>query len=132
MFDFFTFRDFFLDTVKILIKEFLIYFCMSLLSSKFWTFFVLQVFFQVLLRRLKAKKQKMFLATSALVELSDVGGLNYKNWHKERLSQFYTVPTHNSDTLFALTEMSLFWGKEDFAKKIHWFSVKIEPKCRTW
>ena len=75
MFDFFTFRDFFLDTVKILIKEFLIYFCMSLLSSKFWTFFVLQVFFQVLLRRLKAKKQKMFLATSALVEPSDVGGL---------------------------------------------------------
>ena len=36
---------------------------------------------------------------------------------KKRLSQFYTVPTHNSDTLFALTEMSLFWGKEDFAKK---------------
>ena len=51
---------------------------------------------------------------------------------KKRLSQFYTVPTHNSDTLFALTEMSLFWGKEDFAKKIHRFSVIIEPKCRTW
>ena len=42
----------------------------------------------------------------------------------------YTVPTHNSDTLnceisqnsdnlFALTKMSLFWEEEDFAKKVH-------------
>ena len=42
-----------------------------------------------------------------------------KNCHQERLSQFYTVYTHNSDTLFDLTKMSLFWEQEDFARKIH-------------
>ena len=31
--------------------------------------------------------------------------------------KIYTVPTHKSDTFFALTKMSLFWGEEDFAKK---------------
>ena len=41
-----------------------------------------------------------------------------------------TLPTHNSDTLdseisqnsdtlFALTKISLFWEEEDFAEKIH-------------
>ena len=50
-----------------------------------------------------------------------------------------TLPTHNSDTLdseisqnsdtlFALTKTSLFWEEEDFAEKIHWFSINIEPK----
>ena len=46
------------------------------------------------------------------------------------MSKFYTVPTHNSDTFFALTKMSLFWGEEDFAKKIHW--LKHWAEMQDW
>ena len=67
------------------------------------------------------KSRELIAAVRALNGLNCVGG---------DVVEVNTVPTQNSDTqnsdifqnsdtLFALTKMSLFWQEEDFGKKIH-------------